>query len=58
MFKINVYIISIINNKNIDKSIKEILKYANSNEMIPKTGVEITVTGRALKYNALWMILP
>lgn len=42
-----------LNNNNIDQSIKEILKYANSNEMIPKTGVVITVTGRALEYDAL-----
>ena len=42
-----------VNNTNIDKSIKEILKYAASNDMIPKTGIVITVTGRPLKYNAL-----
>lgn len=42
-----------VTNTNIDKSIKEILIYATKNEMIPKTGVIITVTGRPLKYTAL-----
>jgi len=42
-----------INNTNIDNSIKEILNYAIENEMIPKTGVVINITGEALKYSAL-----
>ncbi len=42
-----------VNNTNVDNSIKEILKYASENEMIPSTGVVITITGKALKYNAL-----
>ena len=42
-----------VNNTNLDDSIKEILRYASENEMIPRTGVVITITGKALKYNAL-----
>ncbi len=42
-----------VNNTNLDNSIKEILRYASENEMIPRTGVVITITGKALKYNAL-----
>lgn len=42
-----------ITNTNIDDSIKEILRYANNNDMVPDTGIVITITGKALKYNAL-----
>lgn len=42
-----------IDNTNVDNSMREILRYANNNEMIPETGIVITVTGNALKYNAL-----
>ncbi|WP_294188861.1 anti-sigma factor domain-containing protein [uncultured Clostridium sp.] len=42
-----------VNNTNVDDSIKEILGYANNNDMVPKTGIVITVTGKPLKYNAL-----
>lgn len=42
-----------VNNANIDNSIKEILNYAIDNEMIPEEGITITITGEALKYNAL-----
>lgn len=42
-----------IDNTNLDNSMREILRYANNNEMIPETGIVITVTGNALKYNAL-----
>lgn len=38
-----------IENDNIDVSMKEILNYAIDNEMIPDTGVLITITGKALK---------
>lgn len=42
-----------MNKFNIDIAIKEILNYAIGNEMIPETGVIITITGKSLKYNAL-----
>ena len=42
-----------VTNTNIDNSIREILRYANNNEMVPDTGIVITITGKALKYNAL-----
>ncbi len=42
-----------VNNTNMDNSIKEILRYANNNGMVPETGIVITITGKALKYNAL-----
>lgn len=38
-----------VENDNIDVSMKEILNYAIDNEMIPDTGVLITITGKALK---------
>lgn len=42
-----------VNNSNIDTAVKDILNYAINNEMIPETGVIITVTGEPLKYKAL-----
>lgn len=42
-----------VNNTNLDNSMREILRYANNNQMIPETGIVITVTGKALKYSAL-----
>lgn len=42
-----------VTNTNIDNSIREILRYADNNEMVPDTGIVITITGKALKYNAL-----
>ncbi len=42
-----------VNNLDIDVAVKEILNYAINNEMVPETGVLITVTGKALGYNAL-----
>ncbi len=36
-------------NSDIDTSMREILNYAIDNEMIPDTGVLITITGKALK---------
>lgn len=37
----------------IDNAVKSILNYAMNNEMIPNTGIVITVTGTALKYDGL-----
>lgn len=42
-----------VNNANIDDSVKNILNYAINNEMIPESGVIITVTGTPLSYDAL-----
>lgn len=42
-----------VNSSDIDTAIKSILNYAMNNEMIPETGVIITITGEPLKYNAL-----
>lgn len=42
-----------LTNTNIDNSMREILRYAHNNEMVPDTGIVITITGKALKYNAL-----
>lgn len=42
-----------INDSDIDDSIKDILNYSIENEMIPDTGILITVTGKPLKYDAL-----
>lgn len=42
-----------VNNTNIDDSVKNILNYAINNEMIPESGVIVTVTGTPLSYNAL-----
>ncbi|MCF0148285.1 MAG: anti-sigma factor domain-containing protein [Clostridium sp.] len=42
-----------LTNTDIDNSIREILRYADNNEMVPNTGIVITITGKALKYNAL-----
>ena len=45
--KLNLY------NEGIDVSMKEILNYAIDNEMIPDTGVLITITGKALENKEL-----
>lgn len=42
-----------LKNLDIDYAVMGILNYAINNEMIPDTGVLITVTGRALGYNDL-----
>lgn len=42
-----------LNDCDIDTSIESILNYAINNEMIPDNGVVITITGKALEYNAL-----
>lgn len=42
-----------VENDNIDVSMKEILNYAIDNEMIPDTGVLITITGKALENKEL-----
>lgn len=42
-----------INRSEIDDSIKNILNYAANNEMLPESGVIITITGNPLKYGVL-----
>ena len=39
--------------KNIDKALEGVLKFANANEMIPNGSILITVSGDALKYGLL-----
>ncbi|MGL5150302.1 MAG: anti-sigma-I factor RsgI family protein [Clostridium sp.] len=39
--------------KGVDKVIKETIKYANENNMIPKDGIVINVSGDSLKYGLL-----
>lgn len=42
-----------INRSEVDDTIKNILNYAANNEMLPESGVIITITGNALKYGVL-----
>ena len=42
-----------LHNSKLDESVLDIIDYAAKNEMIPDTGIVITVTGKALEYNAL-----
>lgn len=42
-----------LNNGKLDDSVLSIIDYAAKNEMIPESGIIITVTGNALEYNAL-----
>lgn len=39
--------------KKIDDSIKGVINYASDNEMIPSSGIVVTVTGNPLEYGAL-----
>lgn len=39
--------------KKIDGSIKGVINYASENEMIPSSGIVVTVTGNPLKYGSL-----
>lgn len=42
-----------LHNGKLDESVLRIIDYASKNEMIPESGIIITVTGNALEYNAL-----
>lgn len=42
-----------LNNLDIDYAVMGILNYAINNEMVPDTGILITITGKALGYNDL-----
>lgn len=43
---------SVLDNK-IDNAIYKILEYANENDMVKGSGIVVTITGKALKHNAL-----
>lgn len=43
---------SVLDN-NIDEAICKIIEYASENEMVKSSGIVITITGKALKYNSL-----
>lgn len=43
---------SVLDN-NIDKALCKIIEYASENEMVKSSGIVITITGKALKYNSL-----
>lgn len=39
--------------KKIDDALKDCVEYAKENDMIPKDGITVTITGQALKYGVL-----